>query len=64
MVPHGTEDAKWFSYDYLVVGTGLRRVFPVVPQSLDREQYLSEAQVHIRAVGAAKHGVVVIGGGM
>ena len=50
-------------YDYLVVASGLRRPFPVVPQSLRRKQYLFEAESHIRAVTASRHGVVVVGGG-
>lgn len=53
------------TYDYLVVATGLRRAWPVVPQSLRRETYLAEAGVHISAVRAAPRdaGVVVVGGG-
>lgn len=50
-------------YDYLVASSGLRRVWPVVPQSLKREEYLTEAGNHIQAVKNAKEGVVVIGGG-
>jgi NADH dehydrogenase FAD-containing subunit len=51
------------AYDYLVVATGLRRVWPVVPQSLHRKQYLGEAGAHISAVSGARDGVVVVGGG-
>ncbi|KAK3320356.1 hypothetical protein B0T19DRAFT_286281 [Cercophora scortea] len=51
------------AYDYLVAATGLRRVWPVVPQSLSRKQYMLEAGNHIRACAGAKHGVVVVGGG-
>jgi NADPH-dependent 2,4-dienoyl-CoA reductase/sulfur reductase-like enzyme len=51
------------SYDYLVVATGLRRVFPTVPQSLTRKAYLFETEGHIEKVKNAKEGVVVIGGG-
>ncbi|KAI5269864.1 FAD/NAD(P)-binding domain-containing protein [Aureobasidium subglaciale] len=50
-------------YDYLVVASGLRRKFPVVPQALDRDQFLVEAETHIEAIRNAKEGVVVIGGG-
>ncbi|KAI5195273.1 FAD/NAD(P)-binding domain-containing protein [Aureobasidium subglaciale] len=50
-------------YDYLVVASGLRRTFPVVPQALDRDQFLVEAKTHIEAIRNAKEGVVVIGGG-
>lgn len=58
-----TQAARTLSYDYLVVSTGLRRVWPVVPQSLTKKQYLVEAQSHIASVHAAPHGVVVVGGG-
>jgi hypothetical protein len=51
-------------YDYFVAASGLRRVWPVVPQSLRRKQYLFEASDHIRAATTARHGVVVVGGGM
>jgi NADH dehydrogenase FAD-containing subunit len=50
-------------YDYFVAATGLRRVWPVVPQSLTRKQYLHEVEDHIHAVANAQHGVVVVGGG-
>jgi NADH dehydrogenase FAD-containing subunit len=50
-------------YDYFVAASGLRRVWPVVPQSLRRKQYLFEAGDHIRAATAARHGVVIVGGG-
>lgn len=52
------------SYDFLVAATGLRRAWPVVPQSLTREDYLKETQDHINQVKGANEGVVVIGGGM
>ncbi len=51
------------SYDYLICATGYRRIWPTVPQSLDRKSYLAEAQGHIDHVKAAEHGVIVIGGG-
>ncbi len=38
-------------------------MWPVVPQSLSRKQYLVEAAEHIHAVSNAQHGVVVVGGG-
>lgn len=59
----GSQAERQLAYDYLVVGTGLRRVWPVVPQSLQRKEYLDEAGAHIRAVGSAPAGVVVVGGG-
>ncbi|KAF4121629.1 NADPH-dependent 2,4-dienoyl-CoA reductase, sulfur reductase, or a related oxidoreductase, partial [Geosmithia morbida] len=51
------------AYDYLVSTTGLRRVWPVVPQSTTKKAYLAEANGHIDAVARARHGVVVVGGG-
>lgn len=54
---------RQLTYDYLVVGTGLRRVWPVVPQSLTREQYLLETGAHADRVRRAPAGVVVVGGG-
>jgi NADH dehydrogenase FAD-containing subunit len=59
----GTNEETSHEYDYLVAASGLRRVFPVVPQSLSRKQYLLEAANHIQQVQDASDGVVVIGGG-
>jgi NADH dehydrogenase FAD-containing subunit len=50
-------------YDYLVVASGLRRVWPVVPQSLYKEEYLKEHKAHLNSIQGARRGVVVIGGG-
>lgn len=50
------------SYDYLVVASGLRRVFPTVPRSLRRDDFLEEAREHTENVRNAR-GVVVVGGG-
>ncbi|KAJ3495516.1 hypothetical protein NLG97_g3340 [Lecanicillium saksenae] len=58
-----TKVATEHRYDFFVAASGLRRVWPVVPQSLSRKQYLVEAAEHIHAVSNAQHGVVVVGGG-
>ncbi|KAK3179724.1 hypothetical protein K4F52_008894 [Lecanicillium sp. MT-2017a] len=58
-----TKEATVHSYDFLVAASGLRRVWPVVPQSLSRKQYLIEAGEHIHAVSNSSHGVLVVGGG-
>lgn len=58
-----TKIATEHTYDFFVAASGLRRVWPVVPQSLSRKQYLVEAAEHIHAVSNAQHGVVVVGGG-
>ena len=50
-------------YDFFIAATGLRRVWPVVPQSLTKEEYLAETADHIESVRTASHGTVVIGGG-
>lgn len=61
---HGVIEELQLGYDYLVAATGLRRAWPVVPQSLRRKQYLFEVEDHHRNVKAAKHGVVVVGRGV
>lgn len=58
-----TKAATTHSYDYFVAATGLRRVWPTVPQSLTRKAYLLEAEEQIHAASIARHGVVVVGGG-
>ncbi|KAI5362738.1 putative FAD/NAD(P)-binding domain, FAD/NAD(P)-binding domain superfamily [Septoria linicola] len=51
------------SYDYFLAATGLRRVWPVVPQSISQKGYRQETSDHIHSVRNASEGVVVIGGG-
>ncbi|KAI1503318.1 hypothetical protein F5X99DRAFT_417289 [Biscogniauxia marginata] len=51
------------SYDFFITATGLRRVWPVVPQSLNRKDYLVEAGAHIDAVIKSTEPVLVVGGG-
>lgn len=50
-------------YDFFVGATGLRRVWPVVPQSLTRKEYLLEAAKHIDAVTSSTDPVLIVGGG-
>lgn len=50
-------------YDYFIGATGLKRNFPVVPETLTRSEYLEETSGHVQSVEAAKDGIVVIGGG-
>lgn len=50
-------------YDYLIAGSGLRRSFPTVPQSLWRDEFLKEARQHMTDVKEAREGVVIVGGG-
>jgi hypothetical protein len=63
MVDTVTKQPRQEKYDYLVVASGLRRTSPVVPQALNRDQFLAEARLHTKAIRDAKEGVVVIGGG-
>jgi hypothetical protein len=58
-----TKQCRQEKYDYLLVASGLRRTSPVVPQALNRDQFLAEARSHTKAIRDAKEGVVVIGGG-
>ncbi|KXS94104.1 hypothetical protein AC578_941 [Pseudocercospora eumusae] len=51
------------AYDYFVAATGVRRVWPVVPQELTRKRYLKETADHAQSIRNATQGVVVIGGG-
>ncbi|KAK8108487.1 hypothetical protein PG984_014288 [Apiospora sp. TS-2023a] len=51
------------TYDYFIAATGLRRAWPVVPQSLTRKTYLREAGGHIDAVRGSRYPVLVVGGG-
>ncbi|CAK7270681.1 hypothetical protein SEPCBS119000_004211 [Sporothrix epigloea] len=50
-------------FDFIIVAAGLRRAFPVVPQSADKAAYLTEVSPHIEAVSTAQEGVLVVGGG-
>jgi NADH dehydrogenase FAD-containing subunit len=50
-------------YDYLLAASGLRRGWPVVPQSLHKENYLNEYMARATSIQKGKHGVIVIGGG-
>ncbi|KAM7210648.1 apoptosis-inducing factor 2 [Rhypophila decipiens] len=61
---HGPGAEEWeIEYDYLVAAAGLRRVWPVVPKSLRKKEYLLETGDHTRDALAGRHGVVVVGGG-
>lgn len=59
--PNKTERAEL--YDFFIAATGLRRVWPVVPQSQSRDEYLEEAGRHIDAVTNSTAPVLVVGGG-
>jgi NADH dehydrogenase FAD-containing subunit len=52
-------------YDYIIISSGLRRPWPVVPRSSKMISYLKEASAFTEKIaGAGKLGVVVVGGGM
>lgn len=60
-----TNSQKQLDYDYVIVATGVRRQWPVVPQVSTHVEYVREGLKHVEAVAGAKNGVVVvIGGGM
>lgn len=61
--PHDRSQVERYEYDYIVAASGLRRVWPVVPQAFTKQKYLSEVSTHIDKVRSAKDRVVVIGGG-
>lgn len=51
------------SYDYFVAATGLKRNYPVVPETTSRTNYITETGDHATSIKNATSGVVVIGGG-
>ena len=59
-----TQSNRIEEYDYLVAASGLRRVFPTVPQSLRRVDFLQEVKQHVESIRNAHEGIVVVGGGM
>ncbi|OJD11676.1 hypothetical protein AJ78_07601 [Emergomyces pasteurianus Ep9510] len=60
----GTNNEIAQKYDYLVASSGLRRTWPSAPESLSKEEYLTEIAEHVSKTKLAKDdGVVVIGGG-
>ncbi len=58
-----TQSTRQENYDFFLAATGLRRVWPVVPQSLSRKAYLLETARHINAVSSSAAPVLVVGGG-
>lgn len=59
-----TQQNRMENYDYLIAASGLRRIFPVAPQSVRREDFLEEAKKHVEDVRNASQGIVVVGGGL
>lgn len=51
------------TYDFFIAATGLRRVWPVVPQALSKKTYMLEVGKHIDAVANSTDPVLVVGGG-
>ncbi|PYH91605.1 apoptosis inducing factor [Aspergillus ellipticus CBS 707.79] len=58
-----TKETRKEKYDFLIASSGLRRVFPTVPQSLRRDEFLEEAKSHMDEIRKAQDGVAIIGGG-
>ncbi|KAJ5925338.1 hypothetical protein N7454_007977 [Penicillium verhagenii] len=63
IVDSETKQSRTERYDYLIAASGLRRIFPVAPQSLQRDEFLAEAKKHVENVRNASRGIAVIGGG-
>lgn len=55
-------EQKSISYDYLVLGTGMRRGGPVVPQSTDKADALEESDRYEASLSKAER-IVFVGGG-
>ncbi|KAE8343167.1 hypothetical protein BDV24DRAFT_149791 [Aspergillus arachidicola] len=56
--------SQHLEYDYILISSGLRRPWPIVPRSRHFGSYLSDASTFIeKIVKAEKLGVVVVGGG-
>lgn len=62
LLASGSAKRSILEYDRLIVASGLRRVWPVVPQSLRKRDYEEEVGGHINKVKGNEE-VVVIGGG-
>ncbi|KIX08832.1 uncharacterized protein Z518_03489 [Rhinocladiella mackenziei CBS 650.93] len=58
-----TQSELTMNYDFLVAGSGLRRVWPVVPQATIREEFLEEVATQVQSLKDSQDGVVVVGGG-
>lgn len=58
-----SETQREIQYDFFIAATGLRRPWPVVPQSLTRKEYLLETAKHIDSVSTSTAPVLVVGGG-
>ncbi|KAI8625663.1 FAD/NAD(P)-binding domain-containing protein [Xylariaceae sp. FL1651] len=58
-----TKKTRIEHYDFFVAATGLRRVWPVVPQALSRKTYLMEVGAHIDRVLNSTAPILVVGGG-
>lgn len=63
IVDNASKEVSVQDYDFLIAASGIRRPFPVQPQSLSRKAFLVEAEEQIHTVKNATHGVVVVGGG-
>ena len=61
--PVDGEGEKTLRYDYLIVGTGIRRPWPVVPSATSFEGYKKDAGRYIERIEKSEERIVVIGGG-
>lgn len=61
-IPTSKSEKKNLDYDYLVVATGLRRGWPVVPRAVSKSQHLMDVeQLERELIGHSKF--VLVGGG-
>jgi NADH dehydrogenase FAD-containing subunit len=58
----GSDTEQKIPYDYLVVATGTKRDFPIVPKASRKQDYLKDADRHIGFLENAGK-IVVVGGG-
>jgi NADH dehydrogenase FAD-containing subunit len=49
-------------YDYLVVASGIKRAWPIVPRAVNKELYLHDAQSFMKELSTARS-IALVGGG-
>jgi NADH dehydrogenase FAD-containing subunit len=55
-------EPQGISYDYLVVASGIKRAWPVVPRAVSKEPFLRDARAFIDGLSTA-HTIAIVGGG-
>lgn len=62
-LPADAQESRTLKYDYLIVSTGIRRPWPVVPKAKGFEEFLGDAHRHISRIQNSEERIVVVGGG-